>query len=95
MCPCRLVYAPYGRFNPSSNKTYHNAHKQPRIAFKLVTSLCPFYRTQNLFYIISVISCRCAFYAVYSPHLQAMIHPLVYSYANSINTLKMKNIRLL
>ena len=74
---------------------YHNQRKPLKIAFKRVTSLCPFYRTQNLSHITSIASCRCAFCAVYLPHLQAMVITLVYSYTNGINTLKRENTRLL
>ena len=90
-----------GLFTPQSHekeycgKLYHNSIEPLKIAFKRVISLYTFYRTQNLFHIMSVASCRCAFYAVCSPHLQAIFYLLVYSYTNSINTLKKENTRVL
>ena len=87
--------APYSHVIPLHGTLYHNKRKPLKNAFKRVTSLCPFYRAQNLSHIVSVTSCRCTFYAVYSFHLQVIVITLVYSYTNNINTLKKQNTRLL
>ena len=87
--------APYIHEKRLNGSLYHNQRKPLKNALKRVTSLCLFYRTQNLFHIMSVASCRCAFYAVYSTYLQAIINPLIYSYTNCLNTLKKQNTRLL
>ena len=89
------LIAPYSHEKRLNGSLYHNKRKPPRIAFKRVVSLCLFYRTQNLSHIVSVASCRCAFYAVYLPHLQAITPTLIYSYTNDVNTLKKQNTRLL
>ena len=89
------LIAPYIHEKRLNGSLYHNQRKPLKNALKRVTSLCLFYRTQNLSHIVSVASCRCAFYAVCSPHLQAIFPPLVYSYTNGINTLKKTNTRLL
>ena len=95
---CRLsiailtaLIAPYSHEKPLYGILYHNKRKPLKIALKRVTRLCPFYRTQKLFYIISIVSCRCAFYAVCLPYLQVIFYLLVYSYTNGINTLKTAN----
>lgn len=94
-CFSKPLIVPYSHEKRLYGSLYHNQHKPFKIAFKRVTSLCPFYRTQNLFYAMPVASCRCAFYAVYSPHLQAIFHSLIYSYTSGLNTLKKENTRFL
>ena len=89
------LIAPYSYEKRLHGILYHNHIKTSAWAFKRVIILFPFYRTQKLFYIISVASCRCAFYAVCSPHLQAIVITLIYSYTNCINTLKRENTRFL
>ena len=74
------LIAPYSNEKRLNGSLYHNQRKPFKIALKRVVSLCPCYRTQNLFYAISVASCRCAFYAVYLPYLQAIINAQVYYY---------------
>ena len=89
------LIAPYSHEKRFHGSLYHNQRKPLKIAFKRATNLCSFYRTQKLPHIISVDSCRCAFYAVCSPHLQAIVITLIYSYTNGINTLKKQNTRFL
>ena len=99
---CRLSIAllstlisPYSNEKRLYDILYHNHIKTSVWAFKRFISICIFYITQNLSHTISVAFCRCAFYAVYSLHLQAIVITLIYSYTNSINTLKKQNTRLL
>ena len=61
------LIASYSPENSLYYTLYHNRIKPPKIAFKRVTSLCPFYRIKNLTYTLGCFLPLRLLYSLYAP----------------------------